>query len=1150
MNPFIQAFSTLPQIRAISEGIYNKDTPLGLKESGPSLCPLLSYVLAESTGKNLLLISHSNTSALFLYQKLLPFYKKDLVFLPSRELILFDAYAFDKQSRIDRLKALYRIGKNDFRAIVTSVEALTLKTTSKERFLQSVITLKEGQNYEMEDILKKLSDIGYERRDMVESPGHYSSRGSIIDIFSPNMDNPIRVDFFGDEIDSIRFFDIDNQRSIKNQKEIEIIPFSELLINSKEEKILESIIEDPEDLYHLRSGQFERLRDRYFSYLEDAQISASYLDKELLTVLHDDTKAFNNSSMLYKEYSQLCINLLGKKKTHPKACSMQDSIFALLPLIDIDLVFSYTESDYSLKVKNTLKMDFEALPSYKGDIDQLMNDVVSYMEKRIFVFLITDSKKKSDFVHNLFTDSGIEVSLYQEGQDYTIYPGRAYIIENGYNESFLSKEANVVSISISKVFQKIERKRKRQIQDSDFFAQIEMDDYVVHEYHGIGIYKGIEKIEIEKIIKDYIKIEYKNQDMLYVPVSKMDLIQKYVGSGEGKPKLYGLGGKEWERQKNKVKSAVKDIAKDLIDLYGQRSSIKGFVFPPDDAWQISFENEFEFEETNDQIRSVQEIKEDMESSKVMDRLLCGDVGYGKTEVALRAAFKAVMGGKQVAFLAPTTMLALQHYQNFVERMKNFPVKVEMLSRLKDTKSQYAIIDKAKKGEIDILVGTHRILGKDVKFKNLGLLVVDEEQRFGVAQKENIKILRPQIDVLTLSATPIPRTMHMALTGIRDVSTIYDPPEKRLPVQTFVMEYDSEFLKQVILREKSRKGQIFYLYNRVRDMETKFHFLKEEFGDSLSIGMAHGQMAKKEFEENIIKFLNREYDLLLCTTIIEAGIDIPNANTLIVEDADRLGLAQLYQIKGRVGRSDRSSYAYLTYKKDKQINEDAQKRLDTIKEFTDFGSGLKIAMKDLEIRGGGDLLGAAQSGFMQGVGYEMFVRILSQAIAQVRGEKPKDSISEALVDLNISAFIDQDYIVNNLTRLKIYKRISLVESKQEKYDIIDELIDRFGEPPQEVLNILDIAYAKNLASKLGIDEIGQIEKGFYLTFKSERLERLNDLLQTLDDLGEKHTLKSREMIKIEVLSTKKGTEILDQIIEILKKTYEIVAKEQAKGLDIK
>ncbi|OQB52901.1 MAG: Transcription-repair-coupling factor [Firmicutes bacterium ADurb.Bin146] len=1134
MNPFIQVFSDIPQLVGIADCIALKQTPVGLSGPGNSLCPLISYVTASLLSRKLLIITHSRTSALSIYQNLISLYGDDAVYIPIRELMLYDIDAYSGNDKQSRLNALYRIASNNFKAAVACTEALTVGTVSKEVFLKSLIRLEKNSQYDMETLSNKLLRLGYIRKALVEEKGHFSIRGGIVDIFSTNYDNPVRLEFIGDEIDSIRFFDADTQRSVKDTKDIVVIPYSEFLLSEDQENMLKAKITDTWDLQQLSNNDHFKIMDRYYALTDNCQMTCSYFDIDVLTVIHNDVRCHTVADTVYKEYANSCISLLQKKKTYSDACHMQKDIYSLYSYLKPELVLIYEKSNYSIPLYRDFDIKFEEASSYRGDMEQFLNDIAEYRAANMRIFISSDRKKHTDYLKGFFEDNGYIVHIINSHEDCSILPKRIYIIEDGYNESFVSKEAKIACISVSRIFRKNAKGKTKQIKDTDFFAQIQPNDYVVHDHHGIGIYLGVEKIEIEGIIKDYIKIAYRNNDMLYVPVSKMDLVQKYVGTSDRTPRITGLGGHDWEKQKSKVRKAVQDIARELIELYSKRNSVKGHAFHEDTPWQVSFENEFSYEETEDQIKCVDEIKSDMESTKVMDRLLCGDVGYGKTEVALRAVFKAVMDGKQVAFLAPTTMLALQHYNNFKERMKNYPINIDLMCRLRDKKVQQKTVEDLKNGKVDVVVGTHRILEKDIFYKDLGLLVVDEEQRFGVAQKEKIKMLKPTVDVLSLTATPIPRTMHMALSGIRDVSTIYDPPEKRFPVQTYVMEYDPEFIKEAILREKDRKGQIFYLYNRVMDMENKFYHLKTLLKDEVRICMAHGQMPEKQFENTIIKFINYEYDVLLCTTIIEAGIDISNANTLIIEDADKLGLAQLYQIKGRVGRSDKVAYAYITYKRGKELTEEATKRLETIKEYTEFGSGIKIAMKDLEIRGGGDLLGASQSGHMQGVGYDMYVRILSEEIANLKGEKVQGATAQTNVDLDISAYIDKSYINDDLSRLKMYKRIALVASLSEKSDIIDEMIDRYGEPPLHVVNIIDVAYAKNLASKLGVAEITQIKKGIIITYEQHESAHFRNLTDVLDKGHHKYMVKMTDTLKIRVDTNEKGENMLTFLTKILEK----------------
>lgn len=1138
MNPFIKVFSDIPQMNGIADCIVKKETPVGLSGPGTSLCPLISYVVSSMVNKKILVISHSRTSAIFVYQGLKSLMGDDVVYLPPRELMLFDIDAYSRNDEQDRIDALYRIATGDYKAVVSSTEALTVGTTRKDFFLKSVIKVSKGMIYDMDKLCDSLVAMGYTRSALTEAKGQFSKRGNIMDVFSSNLENPCRIEFFGDEVDNIRMFDADTQRSIDSPVSVSILPYMEYILDEDDIVKLEPLVTDKEDKEKLMSRNYAGIMDRYFAATAKYSMTIEYFGHDIVTVIHNDVRCHATSDMVYREYCNTCVGLLEKKKTVSLACRMQMDIYSLYDIQKPQLVLMYDKSNYNIALYREFSISMSEPATYRGDMKLLLDDMNGYRDSNMKLFICSEREKNTEFLKGFFEDNNYQVTVVRKDDDFPLLSKRVYILENGINEGFVSREARAVCIPGGKIFRKNAKQKTREIRDQDFFSDIAQGDYVVHDHHGIGKYLGVEKVEIEGIIKDYIKIAYKGEDVLYVPVSKMDLVQKYAGVGEKIPRITSLGGHDWENQKAKVRKAVKDIAKELIDLYTKRNSVKGFVFAEDDQWQTSFEDEFIYEETDDQMKCIDEIKKDMQSTKVMDRLLCGDVGYGKTEVALRAAFKAVMNGKQVAFLAPTTMLALQHYNNFVQRVKNYPVKVDLLCRLRTAEGQKQTIKGIRMGDVDIAVGTHKLLQKDIEFKDLGLLVVDEEQRFGVAQKERIKELKPTVDVLSLSATPIPRTMHMAMSGIRDISTIYDPPEKRFPVQTYVMEYDPEVIKEAILREKDRGGQIFYLYNRVMDMDNKLMMLRRLLGDDIRIACAHGQMGERLFEDTIIKFINNEFDVLLCTTIIEAGIDIQNANTLIIEDADKLGLAQIYQIRGRVGRSDRVAYAYITYKRGKELSEEAGKRLETIKEFTEFGSGFRIAMKDLEIRGGGDLLGAHQSGHMAGVGYDMYVRILSEEIANMRGEKVKGVAFETNVDINISAYIDKEYIADDLSRLKMYKRISLVESESEKQDIIDELIDRYSDPPAHVINIIDVAYAKNMASKIGIREISGSRKGFRIIFEPQYVDRLTGIVKALDGMKQKYTVKAGEDLKISVETQIKGAHMLNLIIKLLERALEV------------
>ncbi|NMB96397.1 MAG: transcription-repair coupling factor, partial [Clostridiaceae bacterium] len=732
-------------------------------------------------------------------------------------------------------------------------------------------------------------------------------------------------------------------------------------------------------------------------------------------------------------------------------------------------------------------------PSYYGFFKLLINDLKECKRKDNKVVIMAGTKTRGEKLRDNLHTEGIE-AVYSDSVHTSLLSGNIVITQGSLNNGFQYPLIGFVVISEREVFgndrkRKKSSKRKSKGVDINFFTDLNPGDYVVHQTHGIGQYVGIEKLVVEGIHKDYLKIKYQGKDFLYIPTSHLDVIQKYIGSEGKAPKINKLGGNDWIKVKKRVKESLKELAEDLVKLYAERKAIKGYSFSKDTVWQNEFEEQFPYEETDDQLRCTEEIKKDMESNKPMDRLLCGDVGYGKTEVALRAAFKAVMNGKQVAFLVPTTVLAQQHYNNFVERMKNFPVNVEMLSRFRTKAEQGRILQDLKRGQIDVLVGTHRLIQKDIQFKDLGLLIIDEEQRFGVAHKERLKNIRPNVDVLTLTATPIPRTLHMSLIGVRDISVLEEPPEERYPVQTYVMEYNLDIVRDAIDRELARGGQVYYLYNRVRTIDLKASQIQELVPEA-RIGVAHGQMGERKLEDIMLKFMRREFDILICTTIIESGLDLPNVNTLIIEDADKMGLSQLYQLRGRVGRSNRLAYAYITYKKDKVLSEIAEKRLQTIKEFTEFGSGFKIAMRDLEIRGAGNLLGPEQHGHIESVGYDMYCRLLDEAVRELKGELPPEKEPEVNIDLNIDAYIADEYINKEIQKIEMYKKIASIQDEQDVIDIKDELLDRYGDLPKQVENLISIAYIKALAGKLGISAITEKKDALIFQFKDKKIVKID------------------------------------------------------------
>jgi transcription-repair coupling factor (superfamily II helicase) len=1048
---------------------------------------LFIHALEQETGKRCLYITNNHTKARKMHSSLQVFEPDGSVFLPGRELMPFDVEARSHGSEVDRVSALYRLAKNDYRIAVAPVDALLLRIRGKNPFLKNVMTIKRGSQYLREKLEQSFITAGYEKCEMVESEGQFAIRGDILDIYSPGWDNPCRVDFFGDEVEKIKEFDPETQLSENEKTELLILPLSEQAggygdIISALKNIEKPSGQIKRDIEKLENGLMRFPMDKYFGLCRDADFPIGYIDRETMIVMDNDMRCLKKSETLTMEYGHTCEKLLSDKAVPPEACNMAAGFYEAIQGRKLNLVMPEVTGPHE---QTEIYRSFDILtrenPSYGGRMEILLDDVRKWKHRGRKTAIVAPSQKSAGILSEFFRDNGIDIT--GTGPDKELRPGTVAMLENGPAEGFEILEAGLCVIGSGKIFRKSKKEKDKRGRgmEMDLFADLKPGDHVVHDNHGVGRYIGIENLKAAGTRKDYLKIEYRGSDILYIPVTNIGSIQKYIGSG-GKPRLSKMGGKEWERTKEKVKSSVKDIARELVELYAKRKAMKGHRYSPDTVWQVAFEEEFPYEETPDQLRCTDEIKEDMESDTIMDRLLCGDVGYGKTEVALRAAFKAVMDGKQVAFLAPTTVLAYQHFNTFTERMGNFPVSVDLMCRFRTKKQMAETISGLRAGTVDIVVGTHRLLQKDVGFKNLGLLVIDEEQRFGVEHKETIKNYKNNVDVLTLTATPIPRTLHMSLSGIRDISVIEDPPAKRFPVQTYVMGYDEDVIRDAVEREKDRGGQVFYLYNRVADIERKYNKLSSLLGEGVSIGIAHGQMEERKLEQVMIDFVRGEYDVLLCTTIIESGLDIPNVNTLIIEDADRMGLSQLYQIRGRVGRSDRVAYAYITHRSGKEVTEEAAKRLEAIREFTEFGSGFRIAMRDLEIRGAGNLLGANQHGHMEKVGYDLYVRILNRAIRELGGEAYGEKAAvECTLELDISAYIDGRYIRNELQRLEMYKKIGAVSTRDQRKKLVSELEDRFGPPPTETLALLDAALVKNTAEQKGIESISMKGDNILFTF---------------------------------------------------------------------
>ena len=1044
---------------------------------------------------------------------------------PARDLLFYSSDIHGNLLTRQRMQVFKHLLEDEGGVVVTTVDGLMDHLLPLSMIKESCLNIMVGQTLDMEEIKHLLTGMGYERMGQVDGMGQFSVRGGILDVFPLTEEVPVRIELWGDEVDSIRSFDAESQRSIQQMDEVTIYPAAELILTKEhieegilrleaDEKKQEKAFRDqkkPEEAQRIRRavGELvESLKEGFDVQTLDAYIryfckdTVSFLDymKEvgakvtlvssgaagktaekkqtsgLALILDEPQRMKEKAETVETEFRESMshrleqgyilpgqADLLFSSKTVLAECHTPHSIF--MTGLDQRLPGMTVKVKYSLTGKN--------LNSYQNSFEILIKDLTKWKKDGYRVVLLSASRTRASRLAGDLREYDLR-AFCPEDAGRPVAPGEIMVTYGKLHKGFEYPLIKFVVITEGDMFGVEKRKKKRKKYNYEgkkisSFSELSVGDYVVHESHGLGIYKGIEKIEQDHVIKDYIKVEYGDGGNLYLPATRLEGIQKYAGADAKVPKLNKLGGTEWTKTKTKVRTAVREIARELVELYAARQDAEGFQYGPDTVWQKEFEEMFPYDETDDQLTAIDDTKRDMESKKIMDRLICGDVGYGKTEIALRAAFKAVQEEKQVVYLVPTTILAQQIYNTFVQRMKDFPVRVDMMSRFRTPGEMKKTVEGLKKGYVDIIVCTHRVLSKDVQFKNLGLLIVDEEQRFGVTHKEKIKQMKQNVDVLTLTATPIPRTLHMSLIGIRDMSVLEEPPVDRVPIQTYVMEYNDEMIREAIHRELGRGGQVYYVYNRVNNIDEVANHVASLVPDA-NVAFAHGQMNEHQLEKIMLDFINGDIDVLVSTTIIETGLDIPNANTMIIQDADRLGLSQLYQIRGRIGRSNRTSYAFLMYKRDKMLKEDAEKRLQAIREFTELGSGIKIAMRDLEIRGAGNILGAEQHGHMEAVGYDLYCKMLNEAVIALKGGQEEEETFETVVDCDIDAFIPDGYIKNEYLKLDVYKRISAIETDDEYMDMQDELIDRFGDIPKSVDNLLRVAELKAMAHRAYVTEV--------------------------------------------------------------------------------
>ena len=971
------------------------------------------------------------------------FYDRKVYSYPAKDLLFFQADIHGNLLIRQRMKVIKALLEEKELTVVTSIDGCMDFLESLGKIKEQLIHYESDSTVDIEQLKNQLVALGYERVGQVEMPGQFSVRGGIVDIYCLTEENPWRIELWGDEIDSIRSFDPESQRSLENLEELTIYPAVEHIGDKDMVSFLDYF---PEERTIIFLDEPNRLTEKGGAVEEEYRQSR----------MHREEKGSRNLPENW-----LCSFEQLQKELNKRNCI---SVCALEP------------KQAGWKVREKFYLEVKSISAYNNSFELLVKDLHQYKKQGYRIALLSGSRTRAERLAKDLQEEGL-AAFYGQDYDREICPGEIMVVYGHAKKGFEYPLIKFAVMTESDIFGQEQKKKKKKnysgsrIQD---FAELSIGDFVVHEKHGLGIYRGIEKVEVDRIVKDYIKIEYRGGSNLYIPATQLDCLQKYSGADASKaPKLNKLGTQEWNKTKSKVRGAVKNIAKELVELYAVRQEKEGYVCGPDTVWQREFEEMFPYEETEDQLSAIEDAKRDMESTRIMDRLICGDVGYGKTEVALRAAFKEVQESRQVAYLAPTTILAQQIYNTFVQRMKEFPVRVELLCRFRTPAQQKKAIEDLKKGQVDVIIGTHRILSKDVQFKNLGLLIVDEEQRFGVTHKEKIKQLKKDVDVLTLTATPIPRTLHMSPIGIRDMSVLEEPPMDRMPIQTYVMEYDEETVREAINRELRRGGQVYYVYNRVTDIADVALRIAKLVPDA-RVDFAHGQMSERELENVMYSFVNGDIDVLVSTTIIETGLDISNVNTMIIHDSDRYGLSQLYQLRGRIGRSNRTAYAFLMYRKNVMLKETAEKRLAAIREYTDLGSGFKIAMRDLELRGAGNLLGAQQHGHMNAVGYDLYCKMLNEAVKEAKGIHTMEDF-ETSVDLNVDAYIPDSYISNEFQKLDIYKRIAGIETQQDYDDMLEELLDRFGEPGKAVLNLLAIAKLKAIAHQGYVTEIKQTGK---------------------------------------------------------------------------
>ena len=1108
MERIAQLITDLTEYDTILDSVRNRKTPVEVTGLSPIHKANLTAALAGQLHRQAVVICPDELACDRMARDLEAFSDRAVAILPTREFIFHNIESSSREYEHKRISVLCDLAAGK-KTVVTTIPALLMAAMPPEQLKQATFTIDFNGEYDTDELVKQLVLAGYRRCMQVEGEGQFSLRGGILDIFVPGEGNPVRIEFFGTEVDTMSYFDIGSQRRTRSLEKLVCLPNMEVLptlapdgvdgLIARIEKIIASRSKKHPDLDRNLRRDIERLRtdgifpaaDKYLPYIyPELSCAADYIPEDAM-VFVDDFRGAREAARVFdlrmKEDIEALLErgqLYGKQAVYHKTLPEAMETLAQHPMVYLE---TFLSSVPECPPKAIADIMAKQLPPYSGNVAAAASDIRAYQDMDYRVIVLCSGEMRRTTMKEMLEEQGVSARV----TDRLPAPGRVSILDGSLSAGMeypALKTAVLTEGQMLAARKKSKEKKKKSNRDHvRSYADLTPGDLVVHEHHGIGRFVGMERMRVEGTYQDFVKIAFAGTDFLYVPATNLDLISKYIGAGSdaaetGRVKLNKLGGTEWQKTRYKAKTAVKELASQLIALYAERERKKGFAFPKDDSWQHEFEAAFEYEETEDQLRCVEEIKKDMESDRPMDRLLCGDVGFGKTEVALRAVMKCVLGGKQAAILVPTTVLARQHYLTCLSRFSGWPVKIEMLSRFKTAKEQKIILEKVKQGQIDLLIGTHKLFNKNMKFKDLGLLVVDEEQRFGVSHKEKLKEMSRQVDVLTLSATPIPRTLNMALSGIRDMSVLEEPPQDRHPVQTYVMEYDTGVVAEAMRREFYRGGQTYYLHNQVESIDTCAAKIKKMLPDA-EVAVAHGKMSQRELSRIMTRMSDGDIDILVCTTIIETGIDIPNVNTLIIENADKMGLSQLHQLRGRVGRSARHAFAYFTFQRGKTLSDISQKRLSAVREFAEFGSGFKIAMRDLEIRGAGNVLGAEQSGHLMNVGYDLYLKLLEEAVLEEKGEKPRSS-TDCTIELLVNANLPEKYVEDSGQRVDLYRRIAAIHTETDRTDLLDELIDRFGEPPASAVALCDIALLRANAAAQGVTEIKQKDGRILMTWSKE------------------------------------------------------------------